>query len=139
MGLYFNMKPLTWAQHACLIEQYSIPLSHPFLSALDPEELQTAIDLYADRIILVKNFNIEPYGQLFGLVGINTVITTSKPENKGKIQLAFERLTETPVDLNQFAIDNDVSIHVLKQHSRFDKTGLGPIKIKKNNIWRVVD
>lgn len=59
-----------------------------------------------------------------------------EPKKRGrkgdKIQRAFAAITITPVDLEQFAEAHEVSVHVLRQSKRFDKTGIaGAVHVKK--------
>ena len=79
-------------------------------------------------------------------------ITATKPSKvrplkkrgrKGnKIINAFRNIPSVPTDVEKFAAEHGVSIGVLRQISRFDKTGLpGTVKVRKNTtgvlmIWR---
>lgn len=61
------------------------------------------------------------------------VRTPKKRGRKGnKVALAFAAVPTTPVDVQAFAIEHNVSIHCLRQGARFDKTGLpGKVRVKK--------
>ena len=78
-------------------------------------------------------------------------ITATKPQKvpkkrgrKGtRIIDAFRKVPSTPVNAEEFAKENDVSLSVLRQAGRFDKTGYGGrVKVRKNRttgelmIWR---
>jgi len=69
------------------------------------------------------------------------------PQKRGrkgdKIAIAFEAIPETPINAETFAADHAVSIAVLRQSKRFDKSPeLGTVKVKKDKasgdlmIWR---
>jgi hypothetical protein len=78
-------------------------------------------------------------------------ITATKPrkvpKKRGpksrKIITAFRKIPSYPVDAERFASDNGISMSVLRQVKRFDKTGFGgQVKLRKNRetgnlmIWR---
>lgn len=68
------------------------------------------------------------------------------PKKRGrkgdKIINAFRNIPSTPTDAESFADIHGISIGVLRQIKRFDKTGLpGTVKVRKNTsgilmIWR---
>lgn len=73
------------------------------------------------------------------------------PQKRGrkgnKIETAFKELPNTPVDINDYAKQYGISVHILKQHYRFDTVGLPGIvcvrKTKTNNenklmVWRQI-
>ena len=66
-------------------------------------------------------------------------ITATKPS---KIITAFRNVPEHPVEAEPFAETHGISVAVLRQIKRFDKTGLpGKVKVRKDHrgvlmIWR---
>lgn len=81
-------------------------------------------------------------------------ITASKPikapkkrGRKGsKIAIAFQNVPTEPISIVEFTEQYQVSIPVLKQHRRFDKSGLsGIVRVRKDKesgelmIWREVE
>lgn len=77
-------------------------------------------------------------------------VTASKkvkePQKRGrkgdKIQIAFQAIPANPVPVDAFMRQYGVSLAVLRQSKRFDKTGLGPVNVKQDKeskvlmIWR---
>ena len=72
---------------------------------------------------------------------------TKSPKKRGrqgsKIVNAFKAIPATPVAAETFATDHGISLAVLRQSKRFDKTGLdGAVRVKKDResgtlmIWR---
>ena len=73
--------------------------------------------------------------------------TTKTPQKRGrkgdKIATAFLNVPSAPVDVNSFAKQYNVSLAVLRQSKRFDKSGIeGAVRVKKDKdsgnlvIWR---
>lgn len=69
--------------------------------------------------------------------------TPKKRGRKGdKIAKAFLAVPTDPTDAEAFAAEHSVSMAVLKQSKRFDKSGLPPVKVRKDKttgkmmIWR---
>lgn len=75
-----------------------------------------------------------------------TTATTHTPKKRGKkgdkIALAFASITTTPVSVDEVSKQYGVSIAVLRQAKRFDKTGMDGVCVKKDKttgslmIWR---
>lgn len=61
------------------------------------------------------------------------------------IASAFLAIPTDAISADQFASDHNVSLAVLRQSRRFDKSGLGPVRVKKDKetgglmIWREVE
>jgi len=73
-----------------------------------------------------------------------------EPKKRGrkgtKIAEAFIAIPSTPVPVEEFASKNNVSLNVLRQSKRFDKSGtVGAVRVKKDKesgmlmIWRELD
>jgi hypothetical protein len=72
-------------------------------------------------------------------------IAAKKRGRKGqKIHEAFAAIPVSPTPAEAFAAAHKVSMPVLRQSKRFDRTGLGIVNVKKNRdskvlmIWRNV-
>jgi len=80
-----------------------------------------------------------------------TATKTTRPLKKRgrkgtKIAEAFIAIPSTPTPVEKFATDNNVSLNVLRQSKRFDKSGTeGAVRVKKDKesgtlmIWREVE
>jgi hypothetical protein len=152
-----SVNDLSWGQRFAIINAYT-PTDDQACKALGvtEQELSTAKSLITKGVFQVDTtLNVEPYGVLFGRVS-NTKpkINVSSPNpdakkrgRKGdKIQGAFASITETPVPAEQFVKDHGISMPVLRQFKRFDKTELpGQVFVRKQSgvlmVWRgpVVD
>jgi len=80
------------------------------------------------------------------LTSTKPVKESKKRGRKGsKISEAFIAIPTTAIPAEQFATDHSVSLAVLRQSRRFDKSGLGPVRVKKDKetkqlmIWREVE
>jgi len=80
------------------------------------------------------------------LTSTKPVKEAKKRGRKGsKISEAFVAIPTTAIPAEQFAEDHEVSLAVLRQSRRFDKSGLGPVRVKKDKetkqlmIWREVE
>jgi hypothetical protein len=71
--------------------------------------------------------------------------TPRAPKKRGrkgsKIQKAFQAVPAEPTDAEAFAKKHQVSMAVLRQSKRFDKDGVGAVRVKQNDdkvlmIWR---
>lgn len=71
---------------------------------------------------------------------------SAQPKKRGrkgsKIQNAFAAIPSEPTDANAFAARHNVSLAVLRQSKRFDKTGTGVVRVRKDKdtnalmVWR---
>ena len=69
-----------------------------------------------------------------------------QPQKRGrkgdKILTAFQAIPSTPTPVDAFMRQYNVSLAVLRQSKRFDKTGLGPVNVRQDKdskvlmIWR---
>ena len=139
------------------------------------DELETARELRAaGRFSGESNINVDEYANLFAVdakstkaekkgsatshtkpATSNTVApqTATKPVKEAKkrgrkgsnIANAFVAIPNEAVPAEQFATEHSVSLAVLRQSRRFDKSGLGPVRVKKDKetkqlmIWREVE
>lgn len=161
-------KSLSWNDRFALIDHFQ-PTDQMICETfgITYDELDTARSLRSTGTFTPSvNLDVESYKGLFKPSSTNIEpsvptprkdvnvttnekpLTASKKNNppkkrgrKGnKIQKAFEAVTETPVPAEDFAKEHNVSLSVLRQNKRFDKTGLAPIRVKKIEgklmIWR---
>lgn len=161
---------LSWNDRLALIKAYS-PSDSVICSSLgvSQDELNTARDLEtAGTFIPTADIDVESYGELSG---DDTIVTpgksapesivkpgdsnkpavtatkkTTAPKKRGRkgdnIAKAFTAIPTTPTSAEGFASTHAVSLAVLRQSKRFDRTGLGTVRVKKDKtskelmIWR---
>lgn len=165
---------LSWSDRLALIKAYN-PSDATICRALSitPDELSTARDMEANgHFVATKDLDVSAYSDLFQDESIsvpNTSIggatsisrptsvqppaTATKviaaPKKRGRkgdnILKAFTAIPTTPTGAIPFAADHSVSLAVLRQAKRFDRTvGAGTVRVKKDKttkelmIWREV-
>lgn len=161
---------LSWNDRLALIKAYS-PSDSVICSSLgvSQDELNTARDLEtAGTFVPTADLDVESYGELFGDESIvapaksapesivkpgdsdkpaaTATKITAAPKKRGRkgdnIAKAFANIPSTPTSAEGFASTHAVSLAVLRQSKRFDKTGLGTVRVKKDKgtkelmIWR---
>ena len=146
-----NTKNLGWGSRLALIDRYEA--SDEAASAtfdVPVEEIETARQLRDNggAANMPVDIDVEEYGNPFsGIEGATAVVmpgrepaetstrvetTPKKRGRKGtKINEAFAAIGITHIPAEQFATDRNVSLNVLRQAKRFDKTGLGRVRVKK--------
>ena len=164
---------LSWNDRLALINAYK-PSDAAICSALSitPDELHTAREMEANgHFVATKDLDVAAYSNLFVEESISTPSVTipgsesiSKPtvsqppatatkqikvpKKRGRkgdnILKAFKAIPVNPTGALPFASDHSVSLAVLRQAKRFDKTDLGTVRVKKDKttkelmIWREV-
>jgi len=160
-------KTLNWNDRIALIEHYT-PDDSTICQTFEvtKNELEAARQLRNNgTLIPTPNLDYNSYKTLFNVTSTtkpaqNKSTTTTvlaepetasrkvkTPQKRGrkgdKIIKAFELVPETPVDAEQFAQEHSVSLAVLRQSKRFDKSDMdGNVKVKKDKgsgrlmIWR---
>ena len=161
---------LSWNDRLALIRAYS-PSDATICNSLGvtADELQTARDLEkAGTFVATADLDVESYSELFGdetIVGVKggapeSIVKTTEsdlppvtatkkttaPKKRGrkgeKIAKAFVAIPANPTSADSFASTHGVSLAVLRQSKRFDRTGLGTVRVKKDKtskelmIWR---
>ena len=158
---------LNWNDRLALIKKYS-PSDDAICTAfgVTSDELQTARDMEAaGTFIATADLDVDSYADLFG--GIKAAkgddvesITkpetgqpaqtstkkTTAPKKRGRkgdnIVKAFTAIPAVATSAEDFASTHGVSLAVLRQSKRFDNTGLGTVRVKKDKetkqlmIWR---
>lgn len=136
-------------------EQIQVALS------IDADELATARELLdSGQFTAVKDIDTAPYAEVFDAIAItetevvkptrgsvtatrarnrtpaaSATRTTRSPKKRGrkgtKIQEAFAAINTTPVSAETFATQHSVSLNVLRQAKRFDRSGItGRVRVK---------
>ncbi len=143
-----NTKNLSWGSRLALIDLYG-PSDEQASAAFDipVEEIETARELRASGggPNMPVDIDVEGFGNPFS--GATSVVmpgrepaetstavepTPKKRGRKGtKINEAFAAIGTDPIDAEEFATTRDVSLNVLRQAKRFDRTGLGRVRVKK--------
>lgn len=155
---------LSWNQRFALIDAYT-PTDSQICDTfgVSSDELSTAREMRkAGTLTPSKDLDVNKYNGIFSTTTPASTThsrpdATSKPETasmrakeakkrgrKGdKIQTAFAAIPGTPVVADQFVKQYNISMAVLRQSKRFDKTGLtGLIRVKKDKatkslmVWR---
>ena len=145
-----NLKSLSWTQCRALIDFYN-------------PSIQKISELFDIPSTQVKNlkifepdpaFDVTPYHPIFSddsaiYINLSTpdknnfATKSKKPRGRPgkKIITAFQNIPSEPVPVEDFASKWKISISVLRQSLRFDKTGLpGKVHVRQLNgslmIWR---
>lgn len=152
---------LGWGDRFALIDHYK-PTDETIMEVfgIDANELETAREFRkAGTFTVNKNLDVKPYAEAFA--NPTSSVTSHKPARSAtkaavtkavtkrgkrgnKIQTAFAAITAKAVPAETFAKKHGVSLAVLRQAKRFDKTGGGVVHVKKdkNNgklmIWREI-
>lgn len=103
--------------------------------------------LYRDDLTIKTPKAIEKAKSTAPVTATKPAKESKKRGRKGsKIATAFQNVPTIPVSIAEFTEQHQVSVPVLKQHRRFDKSGLpGIVRVRKNKetgelmIWRDVD
>ena len=146
-----NTKNLSWGSRLALIDLYG-PTDEQASATFDipVEEIETARELRASGGApnMPVDIDVKGFGNPFSEVkGATTVVmpgrepaetstavepTPKKRGRKGtKINEAFAAIGVDPIDAEEFATTRNVSLNVLRQAKRFDRTGLGRVRVKK--------
>lgn len=154
---------LSWGQRFALIETYK-PDDTVICTAfgVSAEELSTAREMLADGTFSVDtSFDTKPFASHFAKPGhkepVEPITTSTAPRSATKretpkkprgrqgsnIVNAFTKVPSEPTPVETFARENNVSVAVLRQAKRFDKSGVeGVVRVKKDKetktlmIWR---
>lgn len=164
---------LSWSDRLALINAYK-PSDAAICSALSitPDELNTARDMEANgHFVATKDLDVAAYSNLFvedsisapssssvGSESISKPTTSLPPQTATKVVVApkkrgrkgdnilraFSAIPSNPTGALPFASQHNVSLAVLRQAKRFDRTDLGTVRVKKDKatkelmIWREV-
>lgn len=140
---------LSWADRLVLIEKFALTdaeACHAF--GVDDRELANVKHLQSRGIFGPTDINTEIYSAYFGKMRSGDVDTAAakvyKPKGArpSKITQAFEAIGATAQPVDGIVEQYGVSLAVLRQSKRFDKTGTGQVHIRKDKdtgvlmVWR---
>ena len=117
-----------------------------------PDQVATHISMAGTGLIVATpNLDFASYDKTYGTnAGITSVVkpqTATKPTKipakrgrKGdQVVKAFAAIPTTPTDVNKFAADQGVSLHVLRQSKRFDPNPtLGKVRVAKDKTTKTL-
>lgn len=143
-------KTLGWGSRLALIDHYKTSDEQASVTFDVPvDEIETARQLRdgGGAANLPVDIDIEKYGNPFESTGSVSVkmpgrepaesstrveVAPKKRGRKGsKINEAFAAIGTDPISAEEFADTRNVSLNVLRQAKRFDRTGLGRVRVKK--------
>jgi len=151
-----NISNLSWGQRLALIEKYELN-DNAVVEKLgvSAEQLKIAKEQLSKGVFSIDTtFNTAQFAEVFNpsakkesSVTKHKVTTTvdGAPRKRGrqgsKIMTAFKAIGDTPMSADAFMKQHNVSLAVLRQSKRFDKTGLpGTVHVKKKDgtlmVWR---
>lgn len=152
-----DLNQLSWGQRFALVDHYNLDdgrASQVF--GVSANEYQVAKNLRQQNVYPVDGtFDVSKFADHFNpqatpkatkKTATSHVRTDGQqPKKRGrkgdKILKAFRAITAQKVNAEQFAKQHGVSLAVLRQGLRFDKTGItGKVRVKKDNgvlmVWR---
>ena len=136
---------ISWGERFALIQQFQ-PTNEQILETfkVSEAELNFAYTCIGDGTFKVSKLqDVDKHNNIFedetisfGHVKRFATKPIKVPQRRGrkgdKITNAFTAIPSTPVPLDDFALEHEVSVPVLRQSKRFDKTELpGSVKVKK--------
>lgn len=152
-----NIRDLSWSARFALIDHFK-PSDEMICEVfgVDKDELNTARDLRGKSISVDTTIDVITYESFFNPMTRKPATTIHKPARTAtrkttggkrgkrgdKINAAFAAVTMKPVPAEIFAKKKGVSLAVLRQAKRFDKTDKPPVHVKKSKqtgklmIWR---
>lgn len=141
----------SWGERFALIDKYK-PTAEQVVEAFGLDsvaEYETAREcLEAGTFTIPQDFDPETYGNVFMSIPESAVVATREeapetatavspaPKKRGrkgtKIAEAFAAIDENPIDAEAFAAERGISMNVLRQAKRFDRSGIaGKVRVKK--------
>ena len=159
-----KLSELSWGQKFALINTFNLTDEVACSKmGITPNELKTAKKLINEKTFSVdESFDTSRYAEAFNpdakpvkkTTGTTTHKTnstsstsTDAPKKRGrkgdKITKAFQSISATPLAVDSFIRDHNISLAVLRQSKRFDKSGMpGTVHVKKREgalmVWREV-
>jgi hypothetical protein len=149
---HMSKSKLGWGDRLALIDKYDASIEQASVAFGVPvEEIETARDLRNSTgganmpVSIDLNDYDNPFTEVSGATSIRrpgtrkpaetATVVTPEPKKRGrkgtKINAAFAAIGTEPVDAEEFAAKHNVSLNVLRQAKRFDKTGLPKVRVKK--------
>lgn len=149
-----NVNNLSWGQRFALIDAFKLTDTVAVEKlGVTVDQLKIAKEQREKGVFSVDTtFNVTQFDSLFNPTAKKeSTVTKHKatvdgaPRKRGrqgsKIMTAFNAIGNTPMSVEQFTKQHNVSLAVLRQSKRFDKTGLpGIVHVKKKDgvlmVWR---
>ena len=157
-----DLTQLGWNEMFALMDHYKLDdTSAAQVFGFQPDTLETARELKANgTIVPCTDIDFSQYDSLLGVkkpaatdtsTSANKPATATKPTRtpkkrgrKGsKIANAFAAIPAEPTDATAFISEHNISMAVLRQAKRFDRTGLdGAVHVRKDKesgnlvVWR---
>ena len=147
-----NKSNLGWGDRLALIDKFDASNEQAAEAFNVPvEEIETAREIRESTGGANMPINIDlddyenPFTNVTGATSVRrpgtrkpaetATAVTPEPKKRGrkgtKINAAFAAIGTDPINAEQFAEERNVSLNVLRQAKRFDKTGLGKVRVKK--------
>ena len=140
---------LSWADKLELMAKYSLSKQEACVAfGVSEREVLNAQQLQTRGIFAPSGINTEVYSAYFGKLRNGEIDAspqkTFKPKGArpSKITQAFEAIGSTPKRVDDVVAEFGVSLAVLRQSKRFDKTNAGQVHIRKDKesgnlmVWR---
>lgn len=164
MAKLTKLSELSWGQKFALIKAFKLDDATTVAKMnVTPNELHVAKELLRREAFAIDDsFDCSRYAEVFNPSEVPakkvTGATSHKaastvgadgeaPKKRGrkgdKITKAFQAITSSPIVADQFTKQHNISLAVLRQSKRFDKSGIpGTIHVKKREgalmVWREV-
>ncbi len=143
-----NKSELGWGDRLALIDKYEATSEQASVAfGIPVEEIETAQSLPKGNMPVSINIDEceNPFTDIEGATSVRrpgtripaetATAVTPEPKKRGrkgsKINEAFAAIGTDPIDAEEFAAERSVSLNVLRQAKRFDKTGLAKVRVKK--------
>lgn len=149
-----NINNLGWGARLALIDRYEATDEQAAATFDVPvEEIETARELRSGggSVNMPIDIDVEEFGNPFtgssrpGSTSVRrpgsrkaaetSTRVEASPKKRGrkgsKINQAFSAIGTDPIPAEEFAESQNVSLNVLRQAKRFDRTGLGRVRVKK--------
>lgn len=153
-----ELNQLSWGQRFALVDHYKLDDNRACQEfGVNSKEYEVAKNLRTQNVYPKDDtFDVTKFADHFNpqatpaKAAKKSVTTHVRPDGQApkkrgrkgdKILKAFRAITSTKVNAEQFAKQHGVSLAVLRQGLRFDKTGIaGKVRVKKDNgvlmVWR---
>lgn len=154
-----NIRTLSWSERLAFIERYQPSVDQITKTFhITSDEVSNAFSLRDQKVFNADpSVDVDKIGnifsapkesiELFRRAYKRTKQTTRRGPKSNNIQRAFNNVTEEPTNAYDFIAKYDISLPVLRQSKRFDKTGkirdiivkqiLNPLTNKKElMVWR---
>lgn len=152
MNIDLKSSDIGWGERLGIIDFYNLTNEQALIAfETDEMELEEARSMKKNgEIKTPKNIQYGKYITEIAKIKVLTAVPNEKvtatqhkkpskrrgPKSR-KIEKAFNAITTTSVPAEEISNQFKVSLNILKQGKRFDKTGRGKVHVKKNRITGV--